>query len=133
MVEHHVAPNTPAQARAPAQGGVDVGGAHHTLGDKVVKQTSQLRASTSESDPKRKCQLRSGERQSQFVTSPARLAAAAACVRFTTPSTLKMAVMCDLVVFSERSSARLISLFVRPRHSCRSTSVCRSVSLSPAS
>src|SRR5258708_20025262 len=36
MVEHHVAHNAPAQARAPAQGGVDVGGAHHTLAPHVV-------------------------------------------------------------------------------------------------
>jgi len=46
MVEHHVAHNAPAQARAPAQGGVDVGGAHHTLGDKVINLAAQRRLQT---------------------------------------------------------------------------------------
>ena len=41
MVEHHVAHHAPAQARAPAQGGVDVGCAHHTLGDEVVNLARQ--------------------------------------------------------------------------------------------
>src|SRR6266852_234 len=36
VVEHHVAHNAPAQARAPTQGGVDVGGAHHALGNEEI-------------------------------------------------------------------------------------------------
>src|ERR1700674_4756043 len=63
-------------------------------------------------------------RKPQSVTIPARRAAEAACVRLTTPSALKIAVMCDLVVFSETSSARLISLLDSPRHNWRNTSVC---------
>src|SRR5258708_1402443 len=46
MVEHHAAHDAPAQARAPAQGGVDVGGAHHTLGDKVINLSAQRRLQT---------------------------------------------------------------------------------------
>src|SRR5258708_34283036 len=33
VIEHHVAHDSPAQPRAPAPGGADLGGAHHTLGD----------------------------------------------------------------------------------------------------
>src|ERR1700752_3108181 len=33
MVEHHVAHDAPAQAWPPAQGGVDIGGAHHAPGN----------------------------------------------------------------------------------------------------
>src|SRR5262245_38653119 len=41
MIKHHVAHDAPAQAWAPGQGGVDVGGAHHALGDKVVDLACQ--------------------------------------------------------------------------------------------
>src|SRR5262249_6221692 len=33
VIEHHVAHDAPAQAWTPGEGGIDVGGAHHTLGD----------------------------------------------------------------------------------------------------
>src|SRR5580698_8331906 len=41
VVEHHVAHNAPAQARAPAQGGVDVGGADDTLRNEVINLARQ--------------------------------------------------------------------------------------------
>jgi len=41
MIEHHVAHDAPAQARAPGEGGVDVGGAHNALGNEVVNLARQ--------------------------------------------------------------------------------------------
>ena len=41
VVEHHVAHNAPTQARAPAQGGVDVGGADDAIGNKVINLARQ--------------------------------------------------------------------------------------------
>src|ERR1700690_2294473 len=43
MVEHHAAHDAPAQARAPAQGSVNVGGPHHAFGDEVINLASQCR------------------------------------------------------------------------------------------
>ncbi len=43
MVQHQAAHDAPAQARAPAQGGVDVGGAHHALGHEVIDFAAQRR------------------------------------------------------------------------------------------
>ena len=41
MVKHHVAHNAPAQARAPAQRGVDISGAHYALCYEVIDLTRQ--------------------------------------------------------------------------------------------
>src|SRR5262245_36246558 len=41
VIEHHVAHDAPAQAWTPGEGSIDVGGAHHTLGDKVVDLARQ--------------------------------------------------------------------------------------------
>src|ERR1700728_1735283 len=46
MVEHQIAHDTPPKARAPAQRGVDVGGAHHAFRDKVVHLAGQRRLQT---------------------------------------------------------------------------------------
>src|SRR5262249_11678831 len=41
VIEHHVAHDPPAQARAPGERGVDVGGAHDALGNEVINLTGQ--------------------------------------------------------------------------------------------
>src|SRR5262245_53625053 len=46
VIEHHVAHDTPAQAWAPGEGGVDVGGADDAFGDEVINLARQCTLQT---------------------------------------------------------------------------------------